>query len=219
VNERRAELPERTPRGEGGDCAVDGCRRPVWRQDLCASHFKRKQRGRVVHSPIGDSIVPGGIEPGEQLGVEELVLVASNRLADADSEDDEAYEAAKRAVLRAAKGWVASLGWGKLKRDEQPPEQIGWSEAGAAQARDLFCDHIAKNLKCSRCKRRWATRVGFLLRWAVDPADREHRIVTAKPEQLASLCDRCGLGMPSVEFTFSKQRRSKSPQNSRAQAA
>jgi hypothetical protein len=124
-----------------GDCGVDGCNRPVWRQDLCASHFKRKQRHQPVAGPIGDHIRPGGLEPGEVLEPEELFFEAARAYVEADSEDDEAFEKTKLTALRAAVRFAESKGYVKVKDALDLAEELGWSPPARRTTRARRTQH------------------------------------------------------------------------------
>ena len=94
-----------------GDCAIDGCDRPQFRQGYCGAHFKRKQRQKPVAGLIGEQRVPGGVKLGEVLTPEEQVIVSGGELLETSAEDDALYKFRRRRFLRAAERWLESLGW------------------------------------------------------------------------------------------------------------
>lgn len=97
-----------------GDCAVESCKRPLFRQGYCSAHFKRKQRNKEVDGPIGESRVRGGVELGEVLSAEEVAIETGNMWLETPAEDDALYKFRKKRFLKAAAQWLESLGW-------QPP--------------------------------------------------------------------------------------------------
>jgi hypothetical protein len=110
-----------------GECGGDDrCTRPVWREGLCASHFKRKQRGKPIGGPIGDSVMPGGLELGEVPSAEELLLKAAGDYIECDSEDDELFERCRRTVFRAGIRLAESKGYVKVKDALDLAQSLGW---------------------------------------------------------------------------------------------
>lgn len=73
-------------------CTVDDCGRDVERAGLCATHRKRKQRGRPLSPPV------------RQYDPRETLELASRAMADADtSEDSDAdFERARKRLEMAA---------------------------------------------------------------------------------------------------------------------
>lgn len=89
-------------------CDVEECGRRVWRQGLCATHFKRLQRGGrdAIGGPIND-----GLPPGEVLNPKERVLLAFIQLVECDSENDDLYDFMEKRALRASERWLEARGW------------------------------------------------------------------------------------------------------------
>lgn len=94
-----------------GDCSVDACDRPIFRQGYCSAHFKRKQRNKVVSGPISASVADGGVSLGDSLSPEEHVIIAGSALLETSSEDDALYKFRRRRFLKAAARWMESRGW------------------------------------------------------------------------------------------------------------
>lgn len=99
-----------------GDCAIDGCRRPMFRKGLCCAHFKRRQRnekgkGRPVDGLIGEGRAEGGLELAEVLDPMEKALDASSAWVEVSSEDDAMNKVKRREVIRAWEQVMLSRGW------------------------------------------------------------------------------------------------------------
>jgi DNA invertase Pin-like site-specific DNA recombinase len=77
-------------------CAVGDCERPTrGGRTLCEAHEKRKQRGQSLTAELAERLTP-----------KQRLLEACNRWIETDPEDDVAYEANERAVVRAAKAFA-----------------------------------------------------------------------------------------------------------------
>lgn len=77
-------------------CAIADCLLPTHAGGLhCAGHAKRLERGQATTAPLR-----------EKLPLRERVLKLVNDLADADSENDAAYEAAWDALRKALEQWA-----------------------------------------------------------------------------------------------------------------
>ena len=75
-------------------------------QDLCASHFKRKQRGQPVGGLIYD-----GLDLGEVLDPEERVILVGAQFLDCDADDDRQWKRARQLFLKTLESWLRSRGW------------------------------------------------------------------------------------------------------------
>jgi nucleotide-binding universal stress UspA family protein len=79
-------------------CAVGDCERPTrGGRTLCEAHEKRKQRGQPLTAEISERLSP-----------KQRLIEAALRLVDTDPEDDTAWEANERAVIRAARVFAPS---------------------------------------------------------------------------------------------------------------
>lgn len=94
-----------------GDCAIDGCKRPMFRQGLCCAHFKRKQRNKPVDGLIGEAKAEQGLELAEVLDPMENVIEKGSSMVEASSEDDEVYKSCRRLFIRACEQLMLSRGW------------------------------------------------------------------------------------------------------------
>lgn len=92
-----------------GDCAVEGCDRPLFRQGLCGSHFKRRQRRQIVNVPIGNSVVDGGLSNCEVLSTEEICIIAGSTFLESGTDDE--YRYCRRKFLKTMEKWMESRGW------------------------------------------------------------------------------------------------------------
>lgn len=96
------------------DCAQGGCQKPAQgRGSLCAMHFKRQERGTLAFA-----------DPQERLDPVERFVQACIAVADADSEDDQAFVRALKRARYAARRLVAS---------EQAAQQLTRTVERAAQ--------------------------------------------------------------------------------------
>lgn len=99
-----------------GECSIEGCDRPLFRQGLCGSHFKRKQRKQVVGVLIGEHTADLGLTNCEVLSPEELVVVTGNAFLEADGDGD--YKVKRKKFLKAMEKWMEHRGW-------SPPRKKG----------------------------------------------------------------------------------------------
>lgn len=90
-------------------CEIADCERPAFRGGLCALHLKRRQRGLDLSAPLAERMSP-----------EERVIAAGNAWLESGDDDDE-YEARRRAFLRACESWMRSRGWRPPPRKTRTP--------------------------------------------------------------------------------------------------
>lgn len=126
-----------------GDCAIDGCGRLAHSGGrYCAGHAKRIERGSTSAAPLR-----------QHLPLRERVLKLSLDLADADSEDDGAYEKAwdnlEHAmskwgdVIKARRGGVARSAILSPERRRQIA-RIGWTAWFTATPPDERREHARR---------------------------------------------------------------------------
>ncbi len=97
-----------------GDCSITGCDRPLFRQGLCGSHFKRKQRKQVVGVLIGERAADMGLANCEVLSPEEACIIAGSAFLESDTDDD--HRMRRRKFIKAMEKWMESRGWKKWKK-------------------------------------------------------------------------------------------------------
>ncbi len=95
-----------------GDCHVEGCTRPARSDGKCWTHVKRRQRGKPLDAPVKARRRPGAPDIAE---LADRLQIAALAYADADAEDDAAYDAAWcRLQAVAAAHWrvrAVAAGW------------------------------------------------------------------------------------------------------------
>jgi hypothetical protein len=116
------------------DCRIDGCEKQA-RPDLenaampymglCAMHCKRLQRGRPLEAPAQEKLPP-----------EKRLKVTVIHLADVDtSEDgDQEFDLAMDCVKQAARRWLKSLGWRRVRDAVQRRAETESQEADEHRA-------------------------------------------------------------------------------------
>lgn len=75
-------------------CSATSCSKPAAKSGLCWMHLKRKQRGTVAEAPEQERLTPS-----------ERVTQAALDLADADTDDDDAYALAVDTLRKAVDRW------------------------------------------------------------------------------------------------------------------
>jgi hypothetical protein len=98
-----------------GDCAIDGCRRPMFRKGLCCAHFKRYQRKKPVDGLIGEARSERGLELAEVLDPMEQVIDSGSAFLETLSEDDQLYKERRRAFIKSCEVLMLSRGWAPPK--------------------------------------------------------------------------------------------------------
>ena len=133
-------------------CTVEGCDRPG--SPLCPMHRKRQQRGADLHAPEQERLSPW-----------ERLIAACNSVADADSDDDQAYDRATGNLRTANVNWTIAL----LERGEVNKHLL---EAVLHAARAAL--GRARWAGSSPQDRAQAMRVVALRRWTMRHASSTH---------------------------------------------
>ena len=110
--------PEKTIQSQPVHCAVDGCEGEAKKAGFCWAHYKRRQEGRTINEPINKIT-------GSRTINAESVLEACLRYAEADSDDDEAWRKARRAMLYIAESYGRRAISEKIRRTLREKQERG----------------------------------------------------------------------------------------------
>lgn len=110
------------------ECEIADCLRPAHsRGRFCSAHAKQNQRGGITHAPIR-----------ERMPLQERVGHLCDELANADADDDRAYNKAWDALRKALMEWTQALRQqraGRARMEGMSPEERSLLGRRAVKAR------------------------------------------------------------------------------------